>query len=134
MKKEGIMKWQKKQDYIGTSSILFGYLYLHSFTQYKFKNYKKNEQRAFWRSQFESGAAHPTEEQLNKMNKDEVDAFVYAYNETASEDEQISRYGTQKKQVTLDNGEKVDLTYARGEGGNAIRPLENKAPDNLKYY
>mgnify|MGYP001242743990 CR=1 FL=1 len=99
----------------------------------KFKNYKKKEQRAFWRSRFASGAAHPTEEQLNKMSKDEVDAFVYAYNETVSEDEQISRYGTQKKEVTLDNGEKVQLTYARGEGGNAIRPLEDK-PETWGLY
>ena len=99
----------------------------------KFKNYKKNEQREFWKSQFAKGAAHPTEEQLNKMSKDEVDAFIYAYNETVSEDEQISRYGTQKKEVTLKNGEKIQLTYARGEGGNAIQPIDGK-PETWGLY
>ena len=89
----------------------------------KFKNYKKNEQREFWKSQFAKGAAHPTEEQLNKMSKDEVDAFIYAYNETVSEDEQISRYGTQK----------IQLTYARGEGGNAIQPIDGK-PETYGLY
>ena len=53
--------------------------------------------------------ASKTTEQLNKMNKDEVDAFVFAYNETVPEDQQISRYESQKKEVTLDDGSKVNF-------------------------
>ena len=89
----------------------------------KLKEYKKKEQKAFWRLQFKKKAAHPTEEQLNKMSKDEVDAFVFAYNETVPEDQQISRYESQKKEVTLDDGSKVELSYTRG---GQIRPLKDK--------
>ena len=85
----------------------------------KYKEYKKKEQREFWKSQFANGAAHPTEEQLNKMNKDEVDALIWAYNKTVPEDEQISRYPSQKIKIP---GRDEPLSYTRGL---KVRPVKD---------
>ena len=86
----------------------------------KFKNYKKKEQKAFWKKNFESdNPIVPTEEQLNKMSTAEVDAFLYGYNESVSDDEQISRYPSQKIKIP---GQDEPLSYTRG---GVVRPVKD---------
>ena len=86
----------------------------------KFKNYKKKEQKAFWKKSFEGdNPIVPTEEQLNKMSTAEVDAFLYGYNESVSEDEQISRYPSQKIKIP---GQDEPLSYTRG---GVVRPVKD---------
>ena len=85
-----------------------------------FKNYKKKEQKAFWKKNFESdNPIVPTEEQLNKMSTAEVDAFLYGYNESVPEDQQISRYPSQKIKIP---GKDEPLSYTRG---GVVRPVKD---------
>ena len=60
-----------------------------------------------------------------------MDAFIWAYNETVSDDERISRYPSQKIDVSkLAKGQTEPLNYTRG---GVVRPLKDD-PDTWGLY